>query len=164
MKRKFIVNCFLILLIVNLGIAKDIYHLDFSKEPPLGNLIYEVSKGVKKEKENDFYHLALMRPESFLRIYTPVSKDINPLRVILKITAMTPILPYAENWVPIEILVNDKIIVRGWDIGSNIYISPSFDITSYWLKGSTNKIEIRLEKEANGELWLKSIEVVVYER
>ncbi len=164
MKRKFFINCLLILLIFNLGIAKDIYHLDFSKEPTLGNLIYEVSRGVRKEKENNFYYLAFMRPESFLKIYTPVSKDITPLRVILRITAMTPILPYTENWVPIEILVNDKSIVRGWDIGSNIYISPSFDITSYWLKGSTNKMEIRLEKEANGELWLKSIEIVVYER
>lgn len=164
MKRKFIINCLLILLIFNLGMARDIYHLDFSKEPTLGNLIYEISRGVRKEKEKNFYHLAFVRPESFLKIYTPVSKDITPLRVIFRITAMTPILPYTENWVPIEILVNDKSIVRGWDIGSNIYISPSFDITSYWLKGSTNKMEIRLEKEANGELWLKGIEIVVYER
>ncbi|MCX7845032.1 MAG: hypothetical protein N2312_00280 [Dictyoglomaceae bacterium] len=164
MRIKFTVISFLILLILNLGIAKDIYYLDFSKEPMSGNLIYEISKGVKKEKEDSSYHLALVRPESFLRLYTPVSKDLIPFRVILKIYLMTPLLPYAENWTPIEILVNDKSIVRGWDIGSNIYISPSFDITSYWLKGATNKVEIKLEKDANGELWLKSIEIIVYER
>ena len=164
MNRKFIVISFLILLILNLGIAKDIYYLDFSKENFLGNLVYEISKGARRERENGTYHLALVRPESFLKIYTPVSKDLIPIRVILKITIMSPLLPYTGNWTPIEILVNDKSIVRGWDIGSNIYISPSFDITSYWLKGFTNKIEIRLEKEANGELWLKSIEITVYER
>lgn len=164
MRRKFIIIYFLILLILNLGIAKDIYYLDFSKEATSGNLIYEMSKGVRKEKEDSFYHLTLVRPESFLKLYTPVSKDLSPFRVILKICAMTPLLLYVENWTPIEILVNDKSIVRGWDIGSNIYISPSFDITSYWLKGSTNKVEIRLEKEANGELWLRNIEIIVYER
>ncbi|MEN2983508.1 MAG: hypothetical protein ABDH25_00600 [Dictyoglomaceae bacterium] len=164
MKGKFIIIYFLILLILNLGIAKDIYYLDFSKETTSGNLIYEISKGVRKEKENSSYHLAFLRPESFLRLYTPVSKDLSPFRVILRISLMTPLLPYAENWTPIEILINDKSIVRGWDIGSNIYISPSFDITLYWLKGSTNKIEIRLEKEANGELWLKNVEIIVYER
>lgn len=164
MKRKFIIISLFILLILNLGIAKEVYYLDFSKENPVGNSVYEVSKGIRREKEDGAYHLALVRPESFLKLYTPVSKDLTPIRVVLKITVMTPLLLYIENWTPIEILVNDKSIVRGWDIGSNIYVSPSFDITSYWLKGSTNKIEIRLEREANGELWIKNIEITVYDR
>jgi|YelNatPaOPRAMG01_1025707.scaffolds.fasta_scaffold00971_21 hypothetical protein len=164
MKKNFIIICFLFLLIINLGIAKDVYILDFTKETPLGNLIYEISKGARIEREDSKFHLALIRPESFLKIYTPVTKELLPIKVILKLVVMNPYIPYIESFTPISILVNDKIVVRGWDLGSNSYISPSFDITSHWIKGETNKIEIKLDNDASGELWIRYIEITTYDR
>jgi len=162
--KKGIIILILMLIIINLGIAKETYIIDFSKKSPTGNLVYELGKGTRLESEDGSYHLSLYRPESYIRVYTPVTKDELPFRVILKLYALSLQIPYLETWNPLEISVNDKLLIKGWDIGAGIYVSSSFDITSLWLKGETNKIEIRLGKDANGEVWIRAIELGIYNK
>lgn len=162
--KKYIFIGFMLLLMLNIGIARQVFLLDFSKNPPRGNLTYELGKGVELERENGEFHLALLKVGSSLKIYTPVSALISPKRVILRITGISSSLLSLETWAPIEILVNTKTIISGFDFGTEYYITPSFDISKYWLPGQTNVLEIRLDKDSSGEFWLKKIEIIIFEK
>lgn len=162
--RKYIFLGMILLLMLNIGIAKQSFLLDFSKNPPRGNLTYEYGKGVELEREDGEFHLALLKVGSYVKIYTPVSALTLPKRVILKITGISSSLLSDETWAPVEVLVNSKTVVSGFDFGTEYYITPSFDISKYWLPGQTNLLEIRLDKDSSGEFWLKRIEIVIFEK
>ncbi len=162
--KRYLVLGVILLLMLNIGLAKQTFVIDFTKNPPKGNLSYEVSKGVELEKEDGDYHLAFLKGGSNLKIYTPVSSLESPKRVILKITGISSSFITQETWAPISILVNTKELISGFDFGSDYYITPSFNISRYWLNGQTNVIEIRLDKEASGEFWLKKVEISIYEK
>ncbi|PNV80996.1 MAG: hypothetical protein C0196_00155 [Dictyoglomus turgidum] len=162
--KRYIVLGVMLLLMLNIGLAKQSFVLDFTKNPPKGNLSYEISKGVDLEKEDGEYHLAFLKGGSSLKIYTPVSSLESPKRVILKLTGISSSLLSQETWAPIVILVNSKELVSGFDFGSDYYITPSFNISKYWLNGQTNIVEIRLDKDTSGEFWLKKIEISIYEK
>ncbi|ACK42797.1 MAG: hypothetical protein ACPLVD_00765 [Dictyoglomus turgidum] len=162
--KRYVVLGVMLLLMLNIGLAKQSFVLDFTKNPPKGNLSYEISKGVDLEKEDGEYHLAFLKGGSSLKIYTPVSSLESPKRVILKLTGISSSLLSQETWAPIVILVNSKELVSGFDFGSDYYITPSFNISKYWLNGQTNIVEIRLDKDASGEFWLKKIEISIYEK
>ncbi|MGB9767444.1 MULTISPECIES: hypothetical protein [Dictyoglomus] len=162
--KRYVVLGVMLLLMLNIGLAKQSFVLDFTKNPPKGNLSYEISKGVDLEKEDGEYHLAFLKGGSSLKIYTPVSSLESPKRVILKLTGISSSLLSQETWAPIVILVNSKELVSGFDFGSDYYITPSFNISKYWLNGQTNIVEIRLDKDTSGEFWLKKIEISIYEK
>ncbi len=162
--KRYVILGVMLLLMLNIGLAKQSFVLDFTKNPPKGNLSYEISKGIDLEKENGEYHLAFLKGGSGLKIYTPVSSLESPKRVILKLTGISSSLLSQETWAPIAILVNSKELISGFDFGSDYYITPSFNISKYWLNGQTNIIEIRLDKDASGEFWLKKIEISIYEK
>lgn len=162
--RKYIFLGLMLLLMLNIGLAKQSFLLDFSKNPPRGNLTYEIGKGVELEKEDGEFHLALLKVGSYVKIYTPVSALTPPKRVILKITGISSSLLSLETWAPVEILVNSKRVISGFDFGTEYYITPSFDITKYWLLGQTNFLEIRLDRDSSGEFWLKKVEILILEK
>ncbi len=162
--RKYIFLGFVLLLMLNIGVAKQSFLIDFSKNPPQGNLTYEFGKGVELEKEDGEFHLAFLKGGSSLKIYTPVSSLISPKRVVLKITGISSSFLTQDAWVPVEILVNTRLIISGFDFGTEYYITPSFEISRYWRTGQTNLIEVRLDKDASGEFWLKRIEIIIYEK
>lgn len=162
--KRYVVLGVMLLLMLNIGLAKQSFVLDFTKNPPKGNLSYEISKGVDLEKEDGEYHLAFLKGGSSLKIYTPVSSLESPKRVILKLTGISSSLLSQETWAPVVILVNSKELISGFDFGSDYYITPSFNISKYWLNGQTNIVEIRLDKDASGEFWLKKIEISIYEK
>lgn len=162
--RKYIFLGFVLLLMLNIGVAKQSFLIDFSKNPPKGNLTYEFGKGVELEKEDGEFHLAFLKGGSSLKIYTPVSSLISPKRVVLKITGISSSFLTQDTWVPVEILVNTKLVISGFDFGTEYYITPSFEISRYWMTGQTNLVEVRLDKDASGEFWLKRIEIVIYEK
>jgi hypothetical protein len=162
--KRYIFLFIMLLFLLNIGLAKQSFTIDFSKNPPKGNLVFEMGKGVVLEKGDGEYHLAMLRAEGQLRLYTPVTSLSNPKRVVLKITGMSSSFMTEETWAPVSIYVNSKNVISGFDFGSDYYITPSFDITKYWIAGQTNIIEIILEKDASGEFWLKKLELIIYER
>ncbi|HOJ92127.1 MAG TPA: hypothetical protein PKW23_00480 [Dictyoglomaceae bacterium] len=154
----------LLLCVLNLGIAKESFLVDFSKNPPKGNLVFELGKGMSLEKEDGDFHLVFLKGGSSLKIYTPVSSLTSPKRIILRITGMASSFLTQDSWAPVEIIVNSKTLIKGFDFGTDFYITPSLNISEFWVSGQTNVIEICLEKEASGEFWVKKVEIVIYEK